>query len=685
MTDSHNQNRNIAEFTILFNIINRQVIQFRLEDYQIFMNKFLLSLSNRVITRGSIDTISWVKDLRVAIYAYLGGEKVGLKHLGTRADGFPKIFGELHPFVKARNPKSIRFLLTLLQVSRFLEGQKAPDFTPITDKTRYTESIFLHFQQAAKSVLDEVQACEMEIPLWEGPHFTSKGSPVGPAMLSLKQDLVNLTPELISDIGVIGGPLLEKYIGILKETPEIITKYKEPKPHRKERLRALGLVNDTEAKTRVIAMADYWSQTSLLPLHEKLLNSLRAFGETDLTFGQDIQPFGKPSQPYYSYDLTSATDRIPRFLYVLCLEQMFGYKYSRSWERIMVGEGYHGPDGLVRKYETGQPMGLYSSWPLLAWVHHVIVRVAARDCGLRRFRDYRLLGDDIVIRHKDVAERYAQILKDLGVGISPTKTLVSKDTFEFAKRIFHQGQEVTGFPIHGIAMATRSGWQDVYNVMETASKRNFGELASLFTPRIIESFYKALGKDSQFARTAQRYCRAFYTLTSANTCTPFFRTVIRYWFPLLGCATDTETLFLGIRRRYLKELRGEIDKQLQDTINLLLNTFKGEPDDDMPLLKHIEDRDEARSEPLAWCMLDQSQNLDTNDLSLEEESDDYSADVLIEALRKIDYRIMNPNIFDRTRKAERVFRLRANLSIKAFAKEAKESQQSPILTDREAS
>jgi hypothetical protein len=40
-------------------------------------------------------------------------------------------------------------------------------------------------------------------------------------------------------------------------------------------------------------------------------------------------------------------------------------------------------------------------------------------------------------------------MTDLGIEISPTKTLVSRDTFEFAKRFFFKGTEVTGFPING--------------------------------------------------------------------------------------------------------------------------------------------------------------------------------------------------------------------------------------------
>jgi len=57
------------------------------------------------------------------------------------------------------------------------------------------------------------------------------------------------------------------------------------------------------------------------------------------------------------------------------------------------------------------------------------------------------LGDDIVIRSSLVANSYRAVKLGFGVDISVDKTLVSKDTFEFAKRLFFRGSEVTGFPL----------------------------------------------------------------------------------------------------------------------------------------------------------------------------------------------------------------------------------------------
>jgi len=74
--------------------------------------------------------------------------------------------------------------------------------------------------------------------------------------------------------------------------------------------------------------------------------------------------------------------------------------------------------GSKISYETGQPMGAYSSWPMLAITHHIIVLVAA---GYPSYSNYMILGDDLVIGDDTVAIRYRAIMATLGVEISEQK------------------------------------------------------------------------------------------------------------------------------------------------------------------------------------------------------------------------------------------------------------------------
>lgn len=68
-------------------------------------------------------------------------------------------------------------------------------------------------------------------------------------------------------------------------------------------------------------------------------------------------------------------------------------------------------------------LGYLSSWPLFSLCHHFLVGCAAEDVYPgRRFLDYALLGDDIVIGYLRNKE-WKEWLADLGVSVS--KSLVS--------------------------------------------------------------------------------------------------------------------------------------------------------------------------------------------------------------------------------------------------------------------
>lgn len=92
-------------------------------------------------------------------------------------------------------------------------------------------------------------------------------------------------------------------------------------------------------------------------------------------------------------------------------------------------------------FVAGQPLGYYSSWPLFAFTHHVMVWYCAEKVypGVR-FTRYAILGDDILITDPKVAALYANLLEDLGVSISQSKSLISSTgCIEFAKRFMVNG------------------------------------------------------------------------------------------------------------------------------------------------------------------------------------------------------------------------------------------------------
>jgi hypothetical protein len=98
----------------------------------------------------------------------------------------------------------------------------------------------------------------------------------------------------------------------------------------------------------------------------------------------------------------------------------------------------------------------------MALTHHIIVQVAAiraKASGSTLkpyFSSYALLGDDLVLAHDGVAREYRKLLHTLDMPFSLEKSHVSKTTFEFAKRWFHRGEEVTGFSLSGLMSVWKS-------------------------------------------------------------------------------------------------------------------------------------------------------------------------------------------------------------------------------------
>jgi hypothetical protein len=72
---------------------------------------------------------------------------------------------------------------------------------------------------------------------------------------------------------------------------------------------------------------------------------------------------------------------------------------------------------------------------MLAITHHVIVKCSAIKCGLIDFKDYCILGDDVVIANDDVANEYINLMAILGLSINKQKSVESLNFTEFAKKL----------------------------------------------------------------------------------------------------------------------------------------------------------------------------------------------------------------------------------------------------------
>lgn len=96
----------------------------------------------------------------------------------------------------------------------------------------------------------------------------------------------------------------------------------------------ISFIPEGGGKTRVIAIADYFTQEALRPLFKETMDFLSTISE-DGTF-QQHQAVNKvkialaEGKPLFSLDLKSATDRFPLFLQKDTLECIYGKRYSEA-------------------------------------------------------------------------------------------------------------------------------------------------------------------------------------------------------------------------------------------------------------------------------------------------------------------------------------------------------------------
>jgi len=403
---------------------------------------------------GTIDDLlsrqgtKWVcdhfKEVRALTIQYLSGKKPTAKRfIKQNAKGLPRILGPLLDLVYSGDETDIKFLLTLLKVTKCLRTEPRPDITPITKEP--TGSLAVLPEEVLQTFFDGANIKRGSlIPHWSEYHLSTKSSPLrGPATVKALEELVILrdNPTLLESIKTFGGNTISHYISVL-------INLNLPKPPVGSSLRRLLPISDKEGKTRLVAILDYWSQTVLKCFHDAVLPLLSNF-QSDMTFNQESFSQGKMSGPYYCFDLKDATDRFPISLQKQVVEFMTTSAHAEAWVDMLTHYPYD-LKGCQVFYKTGQPMGAYSSWAIFTLCHHLIVHYASALAGKARFKSYWILGDDIVIRNHEVAKYYQEIMNSLGVEFSPSKTIVSENFCEFASRHFRDGKEVTGFSCNGL-------------------------------------------------------------------------------------------------------------------------------------------------------------------------------------------------------------------------------------------
>jgi len=155
-----------------------------------------------------------------------------------------------------------------------------------------------------------------------------------------------------------------------------VYQYLEEQGAKKQQTGDLGQLQFKEeaaGKLRVFAMVDVWTQSFLSPLHSylgKILASLPNDGTYDqsASFRRCLEK-SKTAGLAYSYDLSSATDRLPCYIQEALLNSLFSNRLGTAWAQLLTNREYALPPKALSygiylnkvKYAVGQPMGALSS------------------------------------------------------------------------------------------------------------------------------------------------------------------------------------------------------------------------------------------------------------------------------------------------------------------------------------
>jgi hypothetical protein len=359
----------------------------------------------------------------------------------------------------------IRFWLSLSSLYRVLQGPIKTKLNTITDPfsgdldvlTDFKKFLWLNARRLLTSFSPHFDLTKLEARRILPIQKASPSSKV--SWKGLFHDIVNLDVYL--------GSYIKEYL-LLTNSKRLMLLYdtvvssdpgypSDLKPGR--HLGQLSFKEEAAGKLRVFAMVDVFTQSLLKPLHDylfEIFKNLPNDGTHDQSRAFEIaQGLANKYNGSFGFDLSSATDRLPVAVQSYFLSIIFdNHKFGKLWEYILVqrpyfiGNNKYGFEKGDIYYSVGQPMGALSSWAMLNMIHHMMVQYCYCQCyGFNKpwYRDYVILGDDLVIFDPRVAEKYLALCKGLGVEINLSKSVIAQGVavVEFAKRTGYKGFDVS--------------------------------------------------------------------------------------------------------------------------------------------------------------------------------------------------------------------------------------------------
>lgn len=404
----------------------------------------------------------------------------------TNKEGMPKVLSKILKDFDSTNDNHSRWLLSLFSLYETWKVDKCvADLSTLT-KVQECDWSLHRKKDFVKFCVSQRNSWKRKTPsMKEVKHFVSlKGGPNGQATVNshhcakkllsdnrtLKLALNLLSSQHESPNKVQTVAHLKDVSGLSQRSVDSMLMYK-----------TIG-IPDKGPKVRTITMGNYYLQYILKPMHDCIMSTLKATPE-DGTYRQDhaaqtVKSWTEQGKQPWCFDLSAATDRFPikiQFLTLLSLN----FKGSRQWYGLLNKVNSYAPQLDTNfKFSVGQPMGIYTSWPVFALTHHLLVRYAFNIAGTDFRYNYYIIGDDISILCPRAAVKYRELILALGISISQAKSITPSNMFvkdrcsaELAKRYFRNGKEISPVRPFEIDSLKGKGWPLILETIPNLIKR----------------------------------------------------------------------------------------------------------------------------------------------------------------------------------------------------------------------
>jgi hypothetical protein len=452
-----------------------------------------------VKAEGKLAAVKRLKDLYgIALRHSSGVDYDPLPFTRSNKKGFPRVLNPWRSLLEG-SPDTKRAALSTLQLYKLVEVKGKHDLRSISDP--YSGNTSPEWLQSFDEVIKEMFPSP-NYPLkiaHSGFHISGKNGPNGPSMgmMHVDYESIRSTPlEMnIRKLATLTGndSLTQIMDSIPKHEPVCKRDDKRRPTHSRLRIKY-----EAGGKARVFCILDFFTQSVLEPLHDKLMEWLGSQiqdGTNDHAHAAEaVRIWSGTDSKLWSFDLTTATDRYPVFLQKRVMVAMFGEEIAELWKEIISDRDFITPSGdSTVRFSVGQPLGALSSWAAFAVTHHAHVRTAAKLSNVESHDlYYRIIGDDICIRGSTaVAQEYVRMMNDLGVKFSLAKSIIPDqcnqvNAAELAKRVFVNGHEVTPVPPDNVISHMREPFGKRI-LIETAISRDYGMMQNPYTVQSIMS------------------------------------------------------------------------------------------------------------------------------------------------------------------------------------------------------